>query len=581
MRGFRGFFKFGADKNNVLKNRSFIFPRWFNGCHSGAGRSGPIKLQFLKYEKRFSFYFRKLLNCLLPRKVKRPAPAFHHPRPALRSAAGPGCAGVTTRLKKSFIFRVFVLACFFVGANNYLPLQWLGLETGAAHAGQAANVDYVHKYIAQKWGITVPIKATNIYQVVNVKYVLCAIDRGNEILNGAPPATTYCNHALATNQVIDTFAVNDAVNRLIGCRAGYHFAVNTCVADITCPAGQYVNSGSCAICPKDYYCSGDGDKIACGTVGTGYVTNCPGAPTSLLCHATPLFAGTGGEGEPFKIYLTIDVNYNGAMSTGNFQKYGAMQITAAGNFAINWGDGSPVVNITKGVTDSIGNMSASLYQHTYSSNGNYTVTLTGKATAYSTAYYSGNIRFPAFMITVFGAQALSHSTTGVSGDIASVFPVLGDQPNQIPSFYNAFGGLQNFTGPIPSNLFAGLHACNFIDAMFASTFSSSKVSGTVPSDLFANISGAPTADMFNSTFAYCPGLTSIGDGLFNGIIGPLQNNTFKQMFYLSTGLTGPSAKSGGQFLYEKWPSATTAQVGMCYTNATGLSDYATILAAWK
>jgi hypothetical protein len=85
---------------------------------------------------------------------------------------------------------------------------------GFAHAAQAANVQYIHDYIYKKHGITVPIKTTTPLQIANVKYLLCAVDRGNEIMNGAA-TTNYCNHALATTQAVDTVAVIDAVNRLI------------------------------------------------------------------------------------------------------------------------------------------------------------------------------------------------------------------------------------------------------------------------------------------------------------------------------------------------------------------------------
>jgi hypothetical protein len=95
--------------------------------------------------------------------------------------------------------------------------------TPTAQAGQIANVEYVHAYIQHKHGITVPIKETNVKKAVNVKYVLCAVDKANEILNGSA-TTDYCTHTLAAettvngvkvNPAADTVAVKSAVDRLI------------------------------------------------------------------------------------------------------------------------------------------------------------------------------------------------------------------------------------------------------------------------------------------------------------------------------------------------------------------------------
>ena len=68
-----------------------------------------------------------------------------------------------------------------------------------AHAAQIVNVDYVHKLIAQKWDISVPIKTNNIMAAVNMKYLLTAVDVANEILNGEK-TTDYGNGEFATLQ---------------------------------------------------------------------------------------------------------------------------------------------------------------------------------------------------------------------------------------------------------------------------------------------------------------------------------------------------------------------------------------------
>ncbi|MBR3782172.1 MAG: hypothetical protein IKL14_02170, partial [Alphaproteobacteria bacterium] len=95
-----------------------------------------------------------------------------------------------------------------------------------AHAAQIVNVDYVHKLIAQKWDVSVPIKADSPMQVANMKYLLTAVDVANEILNGEK-TTDYGNGEFATLQVADTIATIQAVDTLIQEPIEYKFFLTT------------------------------------------------------------------------------------------------------------------------------------------------------------------------------------------------------------------------------------------------------------------------------------------------------------------------------------------------------------------
>ena len=421
----------------------------------------------------------------------------------------------------------------------------------ACFAGQPVNVNYVHLLIDHVHGIQVPIKASNIYQAVNVKYVLCAVDRANEILNGAP-TTDYCNHELAVLQIIDDIATIDAVTRLI--------------------------------------------KIN-------------------------LWPGTGGEGEAFKVHLT-------GMTAGDLFDF---QISAQGNFTINWGDGSATQSIPKG------NTMNTTFGKTYAAAGNYIVTIGGRATGYNPGFTNPAVSFM--------NSANKANITRISGDMGSVFPILGSAGTGTPRFRSTFAGLTGLTSSIPANLFAGLHGAP-LSYMFENTFANSNFSGSIPEslfvgiggapleavfsgtfsgcvdlegeipgnlfagingapamglfagtfsgcvgligvipgNLFAGISGAPNQRMFADTFNGCTGLIGIGDGLFDGITGTEINQMFNGTFNGCTNLAGPSAMSNGQHLYQKWPSATGGWLGEvtnCYNGATKLSDWASIPAAWK
>lgn len=89
------------------------------------------------------------------------------------------------------------------------------LVSSAGYAGQVANVKYIHDYINQKHSVSIDIENTSQLQIANMKYLLCTADVANQKLNGAVPSVTYCNHALATQQAVDTSAVIGVVDSLI------------------------------------------------------------------------------------------------------------------------------------------------------------------------------------------------------------------------------------------------------------------------------------------------------------------------------------------------------------------------------
>ena len=142
-------------------------------------------------------------------------------------------------------------------------------------------------------------------------------------------------------------------------------------------------------------------------------------------------------------------------------------------------------------------------------------------------------------------------------------------------FYHTFYG--SAITSIPANLFAGIQGAPASD-MFDSTFYGTAIT-SIPADLFAGIRGAPAVNMFDSTFRNCYQLQSIPENLFAGISGPAANRMFGLTFANCTSLTGPSARTNGQYLYEIWPNVA-GYMGT-YSNATGLSDYDQIPDDWK
>ena len=271
----------------------------------------------------------------------------------------------------------------------------------------------------------------------------------------------------------------------------------------------------------------------------------------------------------------------------------SFQISAAGDFTVDWGDGD-VETINKT------NTTNTTYSHTYDTAGEYTIGISGEATAYNTSTSTAAISFKD-----------NRNTAGISGSLGAIFGTLpsGTQPR----FYRTFYNNSNLTGEIPADLFAGISGTP-ASYMFERTFSGcSGLTGTIPENLFGDLSGAPADGMFSSTFSGCSGLTGIGGPLFAGIsgspayqmfsgtfqncsgltgeiplglFGDLTNNNrsfmFESTFYNCSGLTGPSARMpDGTYLYNFFMSASYMHINGMYSGATGLSDYDSMPTSWK
>jgi hypothetical protein len=299
-------------------------------------------------------------------------------------------------------------------------------------------------------------------------------------------------------------------------------------------------------------------------------------------------------------------------------------ISAAGNYVIDWGDGSTAEVINKTDTNT------ATYSHTYSSAAsNYKIALSGQATKYSTNDETAAVAFT-------GTSSAS-KLSAIEGCLGCIFGTLADgaQPRFFQTFrYNSalktlpdelFSGIygdsvtrmfrrtfQYCSGltELPAGLFAGLRGqpaqsmfsstfdrCTslkrlpegLLDSfygypvyeMFNNTFCNCTSLEEIPAGLFKNINGTPASKMFNYTFENCTKLTSIPADLFGNLEGELAASTFSYMFKGCSGLTGESAKINGQYLYEIWPDATSSQVNDMYNGCSKLTDYSAMPTVWK
>ncbi len=414
------------------------------------------------------------------------------------------------------------------------------LFASASHAAEMVNVEYIHNTIQNRWGITVPYNPslTNPRVAANMKYLLTAVDRANEIINDKDVTNHGDNPNFATLAAADTVATNDAIDRLIQ--------------------------------------------------------------------------------QPFIMTTTADTTVF------------SFELSAQGKFFITWGDGT-TQTITR--TDT----KFQTYSHTYARAGEYKIGMSGRATGYSTAD-------PRTEPTAAIRFWKNNNLAGIQGSLGAIFGTIGNGANQSqqPIFHNLFRECKNLTTPIPGELFVGVHGAPaermfagafqnspfsgsippelFADiqgapawAMLNNTFNSSELSGPIPPELFSGIKGAPAEYMYSGTFMHCQNLTGplpaklfgdirgapaeymyygvlgscagitgqIPENMFGDLSGPAAEWMFYQSFKDSTGLTGPSARINGKYLYELWPDGTANASTRCYQNATGLSDYDTMPAAWK
>ena len=217
-----------------------------------------------------------------------------------------------------------------------------------------------------------------------------------------------------------------------------------------------------------------------------------------------------------------DAVYDFYLTTTSDTDVFAMQISAAGEFYIDWGDGKSEW-VTKSDTTKMG------FGHKYASKGAYNIKLGGQATAYSTSTSTAAISFY--------VNPSQQKIASIDGSLGAIFGTLSSGTQKQPRFYKTFSGASNMTGSIPENLFAGISGAPAM-YMFCDTFKDCRGLTSIPDGLFAGISGTPAYSMFQSTFQGCIGLTSIPAGLFAGISGKPAGNMFDGTFEGCSGLTG-------------------------------------------
>ena len=166
------------------------------------------------------------------------------------------------------------------------------------------------------------------------------------------------------------------------------------------------------------------------------------------------------------------------------------------------------------VIDRTGDTTLAQYSHKYTSAGTHTIGFNGETKGYTSTDNVAAIRFGA----INSDGNTPDKIASVGGSLGALFPTLSSAPSGMivyPQFANTFSGCTEITS-LPNGLFNGVTGA--YKNMFRSTFGGCTKLTTIPGNLFNGISGA-AENMFYATFANNIALTSVPSGIFNGISG--------------------------------------------------------------
>lgn len=475
--------------------------------------------------------------------------------------------------------------------------MFFGILT-AAHAGPAANVEYIHNAVREKWGVELTT-AANPRTIANMEYLLAAVDVVNEQLNGYKSSDYVNNKSYATRQVVDIDAVNTAISDLVSEEWSFLYefeytqgrvmpgmtitAHGTFYVDWGDGTGIHVISGPGNYAPEAPYSTSGTYTVRMSGRATAYQD---GASAITFCKGSTYYRKIMNNirGSISKMFPTLPDGTNPNFS-GIFQDCALTKSLTLSDtlFAGLYGQASDYMFANafafypQNCSVSIGAVfkNVDLIPSPYMFNGAFM----GQGQFYilNEDLFAGIRGIP--------TEGLFKETfaPGVQG---TVFKKLFAGISGMPAAYMFEGTFQSSSiRVIEDGAFSTIYGPP-AEGMFKNTFKQSSILTTVPENLFAGISGLPAKDMFYGTFYMCYNLQTNPENLFGNISGTAMDGMFVQTFLDNYSLIGSSAKIGGKYLYEIWPDATREQVGYCYGSGryggpTKLTDYANIPSTWK
>lgn len=407
-----------------------------------------------------------------------------------------------------------------------------------ANAAEIASVRYIHELLEHNYGVYVPVNDTltdeDLDVPANMLYLLTVVDIANEFISGV--RTTYSSSVYATEDAADTVATIQAYDTLLK---------EVEVLDYEYPFEMTVSGGSLS-----FTISAQGEFYIDWGDGTQETITKPDTTNTTYSHS---FTGY----ETYSVRLGgLATDYNDDITTAAISFYGDSSIsTIQGNLSR--------------IFPTLENGENPRFYQTFAE-----MSVTGAIPANLFIDLVGAPVENMFYRTFYGSN-------GFRGAIPeSLFGTMTGAPAKA-MFYETFRGLSQLTGGVPEKLFSSITGAPAENMFYGTFYGLSKLQGTIPSGVFAGISGAPAPGMFNQTFANCSKLSGIGEGVFGNLSGAAQDNMFYRTFYGDKKLTGYTPKINGQYLYEVWPDATSAQVGGMFGSCNKLSDYRSLPSVWR
>lgn len=326
---------------------------------------------------------------------------------------------------------------------------------------------------------------------------------------------------------------------------------------ILCSPGQYMDNGICTSCP-DGYTSDAGATAQNQCYQSCPPSACPAPdvykdPNATFEYETVQTSGKQYYGDTVCVGATCDVNVTIICNDGYKLVDGTCQkqctddemlidgecvapeftitttdtasrfsfdLSAAGTYWIDWGDGTDTEKIEKQDTETV------RFAHDFITDGAHTIGIYGDATEYSNSSSVINFATESTGPNAPGKPSRkgNESLTKLGGSLGAIF-------SGADNFSNFCQNCVLLT-EISATLFDGVSD----DALFASAFSGCRNLQSIPYGLFAGITNAKS-NQFSSTFQDCTSLTSIPENLFANITG-IDGEMFSDTFYNCTNLSG-------------------------------------------
>ena len=412
------------------------------------------------------------------------------------------------------------------------------LFISVANGAEIASIRYIHELLEHNYGVYVPVNDTltdaDLDVPVNMKYLLTVVDIANEFITGV--RTAYSSTVYATDDAADTVATIQAYDTLLK---------EVEAVDYEYPFEMTVSGGSLS-----FTISAQGDFVIDWGDGTQETITKPDTQNVTYSHS---FTGY----ETYAVRLGgLATDYNDDVTTAAISFYGDSSISTIQG------------NLSK-IFPTLENGKNPRFYQTFAD-----TSITGAIPANLFIDLVGAPVENMFYRTFYGSN-------GFRGAIPeSLFGTMTGAPAP-RMFYETFRGVSQLTGSVPVKLFSSITGAPAEEMFYGTFYGLSKLRGEIPTGAFAGISGEPAPGMFNQTFANCSKLSKLGEDIFGNLSGTAQTNMFYRTFYGDKKLTGYTPKINGQYLYEVWPNATSAQVGGMFGSCNKLSDYRSFPSVWR